>query len=103
MGGYRPLRILEDLDFTRRLQALGRPALIRVPLRTSGRRFLAGGPLHTFLFIAWLVTLHTLRLNAQRYADGYHGPADRTPDTQPPRPFRQGVPPVFPMTRESPE
>ncbi len=103
MGGYRALRILEDLDFTQRLRSLGRPALIPVPLRTSGRRFLARGPLRTFLFIVWLVTLHTLRLDAQRYADAYHGPADRTPDTLPPHRSGPHVLPALSIPRESAE
>lgn len=86
MGGYKSLGVLEDLDFTQRLQKLGRSVLIPVPLRTSGRRFLARGPWRTFLFIVWLLTLHTLRLDAQRYAERYRGPADRPPG----RPCRRG-------------
>lgn len=79
MGGYRELRLMEDLDFTQRLKRMKRMALIRVPLRTSGRRFLARGPWRTFLFIVWLLLLHTLRLDTQRYADRWRGPANRPP------------------------
>jgi hypothetical protein len=79
MGGYRDLRLMEDLDFTRRLKRMQRTALIRVPLRTSGRRFLARGPWRTFLFIVWLLLLHTLRLDTQRYAERWRGPANRPP------------------------
>jgi len=79
LDGYRNLTILEDLDFSRRLQRLGRSVLIRVPLRTSGRRFLARGPWRTFLFIVWLLLLDTLRLDTQRYAESWRGPADRPP------------------------
>jgi rSAM/selenodomain-associated transferase 2 len=79
MGGYRDLRIMEDLDFTQRLKQMQRTALIREPLRTSGRRFLARGPWRTFLFIVWLLWLHTLRLDTQRYAERWRGPANRPP------------------------
>ncbi|MBI2080654.1 MAG: glycosyltransferase family 2 protein [candidate division NC10 bacterium] len=79
MGGYRGLGVMEDLDFSRRLKRVGRTVLIRVPLRTSGRRFLARGPWRTFFFIVWLLLLYTLRRDTQRYAERWRGPADLTP------------------------
>jgi hypothetical protein len=47
----------EDLDFSQRLNCIGWTTLIREPLHTSGRRFLARGPWRTFLFIVWLLLL----------------------------------------------
>lgn len=86
MSGYRPLQLMEDLDFSQRLRRIGRTALIREPLRTSGRRFLTRGPWCTFLFIVWLLLLHTLRVDTQRYADRWRGPAHRPPGSPwPPR------------------
>ena len=79
LGGYRDLRLLEDLDFAQRLKRRGRSVLIREPLRTSGRRFLARGPWRTFFFIVWLLALQTLRLDTQRYAERWRGPDDRAP------------------------
>jgi len=79
MGGYQDMRIMEDLDFTQRLKRVGRPMLIRVPMLTSGRRFLARGPWRTFFFIVWLLLLHTLRIDTQRYAERWRGPSDRQP------------------------
>jgi rSAM/selenodomain-associated transferase 2 len=79
MGGYGDLQLMEDLDFSQRLKRSERTALIRVPLRTSGRRFLARGPWRTFSFIVWLLLLHTLRLDTQRYAERWRGPAHRPP------------------------
>jgi len=79
MGGYRDLALMEDLDFTQRLRRHGRRVLIREPLLTSGRRFLARGPWTTFFFIVWLLLLHTLRLDTRRYAERWRGPADRAP------------------------
>lgn len=87
MGGYRPMALLEDLDFSQRLNRLGRTVLITVPLLTSGRRFLASGPWRTFFFIVWLLFLHTLRLDTQRYAKRWRGPADRPPGSPWPRGF----------------
>ncbi len=85
LGGYRDLQIFEDLDFSQRLKQLGRSVLVPVPLRTSGRRFLARGPWRTFLFIVWLLLLHTLGLDTEHYAKRWRGPADRPPGSPWPR------------------
>jgi rSAM/selenodomain-associated transferase 2 len=90
LGGYRDLALMEDLDFAQRLRRRGRSVLIRTPLITSGRRFLSRGPWRTFFFIVWLLTLHTLRLDTQRYAERWRGPADSPPGM--PWPERGAVP-----------
>jgi rSAM/selenodomain-associated transferase 2 len=79
MGGYRDLLLMEDLDFSQRLKRVGQSVLIRVPLLTSARRFLARGPWRTFWFIVWLLVLHSLGFDTQRYAEHWRGPADRPP------------------------
>ena len=85
LGGYRALRLLEDLDFSRRLKRRGRSVLVRVPLRTSGRRFIARGPWRTLAFCVWLLALYTLGLDTERYAERWRGPADHAPDSPWPR------------------
>jgi rSAM/selenodomain-associated transferase 2 len=87
LGGYRELRLLEDVDFSRRLKRRGQSVLVRVPLRTSGRRFLARGPWRTFFFCWWLVARFTLGLDTERYAQRWRGPAGRPPGT----PWPEGV------------
>lgn len=67
MGGYRDL-FMEDLDFSQRLKKLGRTKVISLPLITSGRRFLTWGPWRALSFILWVLFLHSLRLDTQRYA-----------------------------------
>lgn len=79
LGGYRDLALMEDLDLSQRLKRSGRTVLVRAPLVTSGRRFLARGPWRTFGFIVWLLALHTLGLDTQRYAERWRGPAHLTP------------------------
>jgi glycosyltransferase involved in cell wall biosynthesis len=88
LGGYKDLRLLEDLDFTQRLKHRGKSVLIREPLPTSGRRFLVRGPWRTFFFSVWLLALHTLGLDTQRYAERWRGPADRRPGMPWPRGVR---------------
>ena len=79
LGGYTDVAIMEDLILSQRLKRLGPTALIQTPLFTSGRRFLARGPWRTLGFIVWLLLLHTLGLDTERYARRWRGPADRQP------------------------
>ncbi len=67
LGGYRDV-FMEDLDFSQRLKKLGRTKIVPFPLVTSGRRFLRWGPWRAFSFIVWVLLLHSLKLNTQRYA-----------------------------------
>ena len=91
MGGYPDLALMEDLVLSQRLKRRGRTALIPTPLYTSGRRFLSRGPWRTFAFIVWLLLLHTLRLDTQRYASRWRGPADRPPGSPWPSPTPDGL------------
>jgi rSAM/selenodomain-associated transferase 2 len=79
LGGYRDLALMEDLEFAQRLKRRGRSVLIRTPLVTSGRRFLARGPWRTFGFIVWLLARWTVGLDTERYAERWRGPAHRAP------------------------
>ncbi len=79
VGGYPDLALLEDLVLSQRLRRLGRYVLVRTPLVTSGRRFLTRGPWRTFFFIVWLLLLHTLGVDTERYAERWRGPAHLTP------------------------
>ena len=60
MGGFRPLSIMEDLDFSRRLRSRGRTRLIPLEVRTSARRFLAGGLGATCARMIWLRAAYRL-------------------------------------------
>ena len=85
LGGYRELKLLEDVDFSRRLKRRGASVLVRVPLRTSGRRFLARGPWRTFFFCWWLVGRFTLGLDTERYAEGWRLGGRLRPPSDAPR------------------
>ena len=82
LGGYRDLGLMEDLDLRQRLKRRGRTALIRTPVVTSGRRFIDRGPWRTFAVIVWLLLLHTLRFDTQRYARRWQGPPDGIPGSR---------------------
>ena len=74
LGGYPDVALMEDLMLSQRLKRRGKPALVATPLYTSGRRFLARGPWRTFALIVWLLVLHTIGLDTQRYASRWRGP-----------------------------
>jgi rSAM/selenodomain-associated transferase 2 len=99
IGGYPDLALMEDLILSQRLKQRGQTALIATALHTSGRRFLARGPWRTFSFIVWLLLLHTLRLDTQRYASRWRGPADRPPGTPWPSPDRESRVDASPVSR----
>jgi glycosyltransferase involved in cell wall biosynthesis len=81
MGGYRDL-FMEDLDFSRRLKKLGRTKVIPFPLITSGRRFLTWGPWRAFSFILWILFLHSLRLDTERYAAHWDARGEKSLDRE---------------------
>jgi len=57
LGGFRPLAIMEDYDFVRRLERRGRTACLPGPAVTSGRRWRALGVRRTvfsWVIIRWL-------------------------------------------------
>ncbi len=61
LHGYRDIPIFEDLDFSRRLGALGKTVTLTPPVFSSARRFAEKGPLRT--------TWHDLLLT-RRYLSG---------------------------------
>jgi hypothetical protein len=65
-GGYRPLRLMEDRDFSRRVKQRGRSVVLLVPVETSERHVLARGPWRTVAFIVWLLLRSTERLDTER-------------------------------------
>lgn len=59
LGGYRPMPLMEDYDFARRLVKAGETVFLKHPLLVSGRRWEEHGLLTTL--VTWFV-LHTLYL-----------------------------------------
>ena len=51
VGGYPDQPLMEDIELSRRLRALARPACIGTPVRTSGRRWESRGVWRTVLLM----------------------------------------------------
>jgi rSAM/selenodomain-associated transferase 2 len=52
LGGYAELPLMEDIELSRRLLAVGPPACLREPVLTSGRRWESRGVWRT-VFLMW--------------------------------------------------
>mgnify|MGYP001764077941 CR=1 FL=1 len=51
LGGYAPQPLMEDIELSRRLKRHGRPACLRTPVHTSGRRWEQRGVWRTILLM----------------------------------------------------
>lgn len=51
LGGFEPLPIMEDIEFSRRLRLISQPFCIREPVTTDSRRWEQGGVWRTILLM----------------------------------------------------
>ncbi len=72
-GGYAQLALMEDIEMSRRLKKLARPACLSARVETSSRRWEQHGILRT-VALMWLLRLgFFLGIPSQRLARVYHG------------------------------
>lgn len=71
LGGYAAIPIMEDIELTRRLKRIARPARIREPVVTSARRWRQRGVVRTILSMWRLRLLYRLGVPAERLARHY--------------------------------
>ncbi len=79
LGGFRPLPLMEDVDFVRRLRRLGHMAVLDLPVEISARRWEREGFLRVTLRNQMLLAAHLVGVPAERLAPHY-------------RPVREGTP-----------
>ena len=84
IGGYRPLGLMEDVDFIGRLRRRGRLWFPAVPVRVSARRWERDGWLRRTVLNLALLGLYLTGVAPDRLARWYYGaspasPAQRTP------------------------
>jgi rSAM/selenodomain-associated transferase 2 len=85
IGGFPPVRLMEDVRFSRKMKRLGRTAILRPPVTTSPRRFLARGVLRQLFADIVLLVHDEMGLNPERRWEHYNRlnhtpPAAPTPD-----------------------
>jgi rSAM/selenodomain-associated transferase 2 len=69
--GFPEIALMEDVALSRRLRRLGRPACLRLRVRTSGRRWESRGVLRTVLLMWRLRLLYALGVAPERLARQY--------------------------------
>lgn len=71
LGGFAPLPLMEDIDFSTRARRLGRPACLRQRVRTSARRWQQHGIARTILLMWRLRLAYFLGADPRRLALAY--------------------------------
>ena len=71
MGGYADMPVFEDWEFSRRMRAFGRVAVVERPVVTSGRRIDAWGKPRCLLIWWGLSLLYALGVPPERLARRY--------------------------------
>ncbi len=72
-GGVPEWPLMEDVELSRRLKRLGRPACVRTPVVTSSRRWEANGILRTILLMWGLRLAFALGASPEWLARRYYG------------------------------
>ncbi|MFQ5993729.1 MAG: TIGR04283 family arsenosugar biosynthesis glycosyltransferase [Acidiferrobacterales bacterium] len=73
LGGYARVRLMEDIELSRRLKVLQRPARVRDTVTTSTRRWRKNGVVRTVLLMWWLRLLYWLGASPDWLARFYRG------------------------------
>ncbi|OGI49595.1 MAG: hypothetical protein A3E57_02540 [Candidatus Muproteobacteria bacterium RIFCSPHIGHO2_12_FULL_60_33] len=72
LGGYAPLALMEDIEFSTRLKWVGKPACLPGPVLASSRRWEKNGIVRTFLLMWTLRFLYWLGVSPARLARWYY-------------------------------
>ena len=73
MGGFRDLPIMADVDFSRRMNSLGKTVLLPGPLITSSRKFDHENPLHSLYKIFWALMAYRMGYPLENIREKYYG------------------------------
>ena len=71
LGGFKPIPIMDDYDFVRRMERAGRTVCLDPPMLVSDRRWRVQGLLPTLFSWVWIQTLFSLGVPAEYLARWY--------------------------------
>jgi hypothetical protein len=71
LGGYAEIPLMEDIELSRRLRRMARPACVRERVLTSGRRWESQGVLRTIALMWRLRLAYFLGADPARLAERY--------------------------------
>jgi len=72
LGGFAPIPLMEDIEFSRRLKWVGRPARLRGPVVVSSRHWERKGVVRTILLMWYLRFAYWLGVSPERLARRYY-------------------------------
>jgi rSAM/selenodomain-associated transferase 2 len=73
LGGFKPIRIMDDYEFIRRLEKTGPTVFLSPILQVSDRRWRSQGVFRTLAVWTWIQALYSLGVSAERL-DRWYGP-----------------------------
>lgn len=71
MGGFKPIPIMDDYEFVRRMERQGKTVCVQAPLLVSDRRWRVQGMVKTLASWIWIQLLFSLGIPPQRLASVY--------------------------------
>jgi rSAM/selenodomain-associated transferase 2 len=79
LGGFATIPLMEDVEFSRRLRAAGKVAVLDPPVQSSGRRHLRKGAWRTSIQNGLFIVLYNLGVSPHRLHRWYYGAAKSQP------------------------
>lgn len=73
IGGFSPLPIMADVEFSRRLHRYGKTVLLEGPVISSSRKFDHEGALHTLYLITYALAVYRLGVSPEIIKKKYYG------------------------------
>ena len=73
LGGFATIPLMEDVEFSRRLRAAGRLAIVDPPVKSSARRHLERGAWRVSIQNALFIVLYNLGISPHRLHRWYYG------------------------------
>jgi len=81
LGGFKPIPIMDDYEFVRRMERAGRTVCLEPPMLVSDRRWRVQGLFPTLFSWVWIQTLFSLGVPAEHLARWY-APVRNDPNSQ---------------------
>lgn len=79
LGGFAKIPLMEDVEFSRRLRAAGKIAVLDPPVASSGRRHLQKGAWRTTIQNGLFIVLYNLGVSPHRLHRWYYGETESGP------------------------
>lgn len=80
LGGFAKIPLMEDVEFSRRLRAAGKVAVLDPPVRSSARRHLRKGAWRTSIQNGLFIVLYRLGVSPHRLHRWYYRGAETRPE-----------------------